>query len=432
MKTRQLKRLNIYNVNNYKLKLNNINQFGFNNNNNNNIISNLNISKPKPVKQRLLLSTTLPLNTLDNNSINKINPHYKLSNKIDWCPLTREWSSGKYFYNNSEYITTLNYEKLIYELIQHYFNGKTRSYLLSLTSYKYSNNTLIINLFYYKLQVKKDSFNNNNNKNVNHVLNTEWLSQLSLDKLNARLSKLINKVVKLKFTRIYYPYLDSKIFSQYLAILLKSNSFYRIKSILTNKFNIGFNDNSNINPGNNYDNISKLLNKVFIKQLVYDTGSMIDSNSELTSELKPLNENNNNNITKIAISNIFNNINKSNMINNYLKEEDSQRLLASSAAALPTLPPSGPPSRNIILTLFLILLSYKNVSGLSITLKGRMTRRKSATRSRMSQYTIGSFTNYSPHLQLLRKQYNCNVDIAKFTKSNNNGLYTVKVSLAHN
>jgi len=174
MKTRQLKRLNIYNVNNYKLKLNNINQFGFNNNNNNNnIISNLNISKPKPVKQRLLLSTTLPLNTLDNNSINKINPHYKLSNKIDWCPLTREWSSGKYFYNNSESITTLNYEKLIYELIQHYFNGKTRSYLLSLTSYKYSNNTLIINLFYYKLQVKKDSFNNNNNKNVNHVLNTE-------------------------------------------------------------------------------------------------------------------------------------------------------------------------------------------------------------------------------------------------------------------
>ncbi len=431
MKTRQLKRLNIYNVNNYKLKLNNINQFGFNNNNN--IISDINISKPKPVKQRLLLSTTLPLNTLVNNSINKINSHYKLSNKIDWCPITREWSSGKYFYNNSEYITTLNYEKLIYELIQHYFNGKTRSYLLSLTSYKYSNNTLIINLFYYKLQVKKDSFNNNNNnKNVNHVLNTEWLSQLSLDKLNARLSKLINKVVKLKFTRIYYPYLDSNIFSQYLAILLKSNSFYRIKSILTKKFNIGFNDNSNINPGNNYDNISKLLNKVFIKQLVSDTGSMIDSNSELTSELKPLNEdNNNNNITKIAISNIFNNINKSNMINNYLKEEDSQRLLASSAAALPTLPPSGPPSRNIILTLFLILLSYKNVSGLSITLKGRMTRRKSATRSRMSQYTIGSFTNYSPHLLLLRKQYNCNVDIAKFTKSNNNGLYTVKVSLAH-
>jgi len=105
------------------------------------------------------------------------------------------------------------------------FSGKLiRKYLISKPTFNHTNSKVTVQLFYYI-----------SSNNPEFTFNEREKFRKALSVLSVTLAQLFQKEVNFNAIRLYYPYLNSSIFSQYLAHNASSNTFLKFhESILTN------------------------------------------------------------------------------------------------------------------------------------------------------------------------------------------------------
>lgn len=104
------------------------------------------------------------------------------------------------------------------------------SFFISKPDFSHTNSKVTIQFFYYTASNSKNSFNNDITAGEHNFVFRKDFSELS-----TTLAQLYQKEVNVIATRLYYPYLNSDIFSQYLAYNAPSNTFMDFQeAILTN------------------------------------------------------------------------------------------------------------------------------------------------------------------------------------------------------
>lgn len=129
-------------------------------------------------------------------------------------------SSTAYNFNNGSStgsVAMLNAQRSAIKLIQHFFSPIKA--LASKPVFTVTASKVIINLFYFI--PKGAALNNNTINNLGNVL-----------------SKLFGRPVELRLTKLHYPYLDSYILAQYIALNTLNSTFVTIQDILFDKASI--------------------------------------------------------------------------------------------------------------------------------------------------------------------------------------------------
>lgn len=139
-------------------------------------------------------------------------------------PLQNKSKGYSFVLSRSCAITSM--DTIASSLIESYFfsiNNNIASLLWSNATYSHNANKVTIHMFYY-------SKNNPNTEKSTQ----ESLSKTQVSSLSSSLASLYRKEVSLVLTRIHYPYLNSSIFSKYLAYNAPSNTFVHFQdSILS-------------------------------------------------------------------------------------------------------------------------------------------------------------------------------------------------------
>jgi|ERR1700712_804315 ribosomal protein S3 len=112
-------------------------------------------------------------------------------------------------------VSMLNAQRSAIELIQHFFSPIKA--LASKPVFTITSNKVIINIFYL-MPVKTQALNIN-----------------TINNLGERLSKLFGRPVELRLVRLHYPYLNSYILAQFVALNTKKYNFVRIQRIIFSK-----------------------------------------------------------------------------------------------------------------------------------------------------------------------------------------------------
>lgn len=115
---------------------------------------------------------------------------------------------------NASSTSTTNAMKTATRLIAHFFSpirALASKPVFTLTGYGNGNGKVVINLFYY--------IANSN----------QALSNSTINSLGEVLSKLFKRPVELRLVRVHYPYMNSYILAQYVAINTKRYNFTRIQ-----------------------------------------------------------------------------------------------------------------------------------------------------------------------------------------------------------
>ena len=107
------------------------------------------------------------------------------------------------------------------------FSGKLmKAFIISKPTFYHTSSEVTIQLFYYTPTT---------NYTDNLSFNDQEIFRKNLSMLSKTLAQLFQKKVNFTAIRLYYPYLNSSIFSQYLAHNASSNTFLKFQeSILTN------------------------------------------------------------------------------------------------------------------------------------------------------------------------------------------------------
>ena len=105
-------------------------------------------------------------------------------------------------------------------------NVSTSYFIISKPNFSHTNSKVTIQFFYYTASNGKNSSNNEL---------TAGSFRKNFSELSTTLAQLFQKEVNVIATRLYYPYLNSDILSQYLAYNAPSNTFMDFQeAILTN------------------------------------------------------------------------------------------------------------------------------------------------------------------------------------------------------
>lgn len=137
------------------------------------------------------------------NTINKI----KLENNVNYYDYNKE-------NNNADH------------LIRSHFKSAFKHCLISEINFKNSQNKVEIQFFYYFI-------NNKHTKYIEYV--DPIINKMDLKNLSTLLGKIYEKEVYIVINRVYYPYMNAQILSEYLAIKSQSNTFINFKrSIIKN------------------------------------------------------------------------------------------------------------------------------------------------------------------------------------------------------
>lgn len=97
--------------------------------------------------------------------------------------------------------------------------------LISNPRFSNTSNKITIELFYYIANNKNKSIKNNKNL-------TKQFSKDSITVLSKNIAQVYGKEVSLVFTRVYYPYINSSIFSQYLFHNSSANTFVHFQNAI--------------------------------------------------------------------------------------------------------------------------------------------------------------------------------------------------------
>lgn len=131
--------------------------------------------------------------------------------------------------------STANSNREVTKLIQTYFyhlcNGigfqPQKQVLISNPRFSNTSNKITIELFYYIPNNKTKRIKNNQNQNL-----TKQFSKDSITILSRNIAQLYGKEVSLMFVRVYYPYMNSSIFSQYLFHNSSANTFVHFQNAI--------------------------------------------------------------------------------------------------------------------------------------------------------------------------------------------------------
>jgi hypothetical protein len=165
---------------------------------------------------------------LNKNNTQKINKYIKSISIFNSTP------KGKIF----TYAQQINYKfnsvnikiiKKIYTfLFYSFFSMKS---LISKPVFEITNEKVVIHLFFYLFKVKNRKKYKNKNKNKTFIK----INRIKLNIICKILSHIFNKPVELELVRLYYPYFDSNIFVNLLAILINKIQVRKIMKIFFKK-----------------------------------------------------------------------------------------------------------------------------------------------------------------------------------------------------
>ena len=131
--------------------------------------------------------------------------------------------SKSYFFDSSQIYFTSSINKSASFILDSFFHGmkkRIQGLITSTITYNHTFNKVTIELFYYIPEHSNHKYFIMSARDISFITET--------------LSSIYQKEVSLVFTRVHYPYLNSSIFSQYLAHNASSNTFVHYQdSILT-------------------------------------------------------------------------------------------------------------------------------------------------------------------------------------------------------
>jgi hypothetical protein len=160
--------------------------------------------------------------------------------------IKQNWENTSYHFNSSNLL--YNYwgiDKIALNIIKHYFQFS----LISKPKFNKDSNKVIISFYYFlnlpvskRLnfgQLKKIQSFSDRRPEDSRNFEAKKYSNLIL-----KLSKLYGKSVELRPVRIHYPYLNSYILAQYLALNIKAGNFNKLLRNLFKKVKLVKNNNS--------------------------------------------------------------------------------------------------------------------------------------------------------------------------------------------
>jgi hypothetical protein len=145
-----------------------------------------------------------------------------------------KWGETSYYFNAMNHLD--NYwgvDKIALNIIKHYFQFA----LISKPKLNKDSNKIVINFYYFlNLPISKEK----NSYKQSRIIKSSLQENLSLkaikfSSLILKLSNLYGKPVELRPVRIHYPYLNSYILAQYIALNIKRGKFNMITRNLFKK-----------------------------------------------------------------------------------------------------------------------------------------------------------------------------------------------------
>ena len=157
-------------------------------------------------KQSPGLSSNLSGNiALNNNAISTINAYFGTVNKITKKDITTNTTSDSN-------------------------NVSTSYFFVSKPNFSHTNSKVTIEFFYYTASKNGKKKHVENNKNT-----TCCSARKNFSDLSTTLAQVYQKEVNIIATRLYYPYLNSYILSQYIAHNASSNTFINFREAILTK-----------------------------------------------------------------------------------------------------------------------------------------------------------------------------------------------------
>jgi len=117
--------------------------------------------------------------------------------------------------NTAGNVAVLNAQRSASKMIQHFFAPIKA--LASKPVFSITTDKVIVTVFYY-LPVTNQAINNNTINNLGDVL-----------------SKLFGRPVELRFVKLHYPYLNSYILAQYIALNVEKYNFNQVQRMILGK-----------------------------------------------------------------------------------------------------------------------------------------------------------------------------------------------------
>lgn len=157
--------------------------------------------------------------------------------------LKENWKNTSYYFNSkNEQHNYWGVDKIALNVIKHYFQFA----LISKPKYNKDSNKVVISFYYFlNLPVSK-RLNFGQPKRIQSSLQKGSIPSKAerFSSLILKLSNLYGKPVELRPVRIHYPYLNSYILAQYLAINIKAGNFNKLTQNLFKKAKLIESNNS--------------------------------------------------------------------------------------------------------------------------------------------------------------------------------------------
>jgi hypothetical protein len=179
-----------------------------------------------------------------------------------------KWGETSYYFNSkSELHNYWGVDKIALNVIKHYFQFA----LISKPKFNKDSNKVVISFYYFlNLPVSKRFNPYGQSKKIQSSLqgditvnnkNLLPLEAKGYSKLILKLSRFYGKPVELRPVRIHYPYLNSYILAQYIAINIRLGNFNKLMRTLFKKAKLVKNNNINTTNFRDLIKYSSLINR---------------------------------------------------------------------------------------------------------------------------------------------------------------------------
>lgn len=167
----------------------------------------------------------------------------RLKTKENWINTSYHFCSGNELHNY------FGIDKIALKIIKHYFQFA----LISKPKLNKDSNKIVINFYYFlNLPISKGKNSYKQSRIINSSLQESLNPKaIKFSNLILKLSNLYGKPVELRPVRIHYPYLNSYILAQYIALNIKKGKFNMITRNLFKKAKL-------IKPSNIKNNINNI------------------------------------------------------------------------------------------------------------------------------------------------------------------------------
>jgi len=192
------------------------------------------------------------------------------------------WGNTSYYFNSkNEQHNYWGVDKIALNVIKHYFQFA----LISKPKFNKDSNKIVISFYYFlNLPVSKRLNPYGQSKRIQSSLQ-EGLTPLKAIKFSSlilKLSNLYGKPVEIRPVRIHYPYLNSYILAQYIALNIKAGRFNMVSRNLFKKAKLVKNDNITTNKSrNSFNNFIKYSQNFLNPQ--YITGVKLQISGRLSN-----------------------------------------------------------------------------------------------------------------------------------------------------